>query len=103
MEQNNPTEEAASGYQIIDIGGSKVLEWFTQSLREHFFQYSKERPPYVSSSFTSSDVGLEVWREIISLPDYYQAREEISLLEKWGHQIAEHIPQGASILDLGSG
>ena len=90
-------------YKIIDIGGGEVHQWFNESLRELFYEHRNRRVPYVSSSFTSSDVGLEVWSEVTCLPDYYQTREEITLLQEWGAQVAGHIPRGASILDLGSG
>jgi uncharacterized SAM-dependent methyltransferase len=46
---------------------------------------------------------MEIWSKIITLPTWYQTREEIGLLQRWGPDIAQHIEAGSSLVDLGSG
>jgi uncharacterized SAM-dependent methyltransferase len=58
---------------------------------------------YVSDIFTFSDRGMEIWGDVIALPNWYQTREEIGLLQRWGSEISKYIPPGAALIDLGSG
>ena len=42
------------------------------------------------SPLLSDDIGLQLWCRINRLPDYYQTRDEIHLLEHYGAEIAQH-------------
>ncbi|KAI9774043.1 MAG: hypothetical protein M1839_001928 [Geoglossum umbratile] len=55
------------------------------------------------SALLSDDTGLQLWSQITCLPDYYQTRDEIQLLEQYGAEIAQHFVPGCTIIDLGSG
>lgn len=90
-------------FEIVDIGGDQGLQqYYNKVLRKWFFRPKKGQVPYISGSFTSSDLGLALWRKLSCLPDFYQTREEIALLQHWGREIANDIVPGSSIIDLGS-
>ena len=48
----------------------------------------------------SSDDGMKLWSRIISLPTWYQTREEIELLEHCGLDIAAYVPTGALVSSI---
>ncbi|EXJ92220.1 hypothetical protein A1O3_00770 [Capronia epimyces CBS 606.96] len=99
---SQPSQNANS-YDIIDIGGSKLRDYLLAALQRDFLNKKDPEVPYVSDIFTSSDEGLELWSTITSLPTWYQTREEIDLLRRWGPDIAKHVRPGTSLVDLGSG
>ncbi|KAF7159443.1 hypothetical protein CNMCM6106_006716 [Aspergillus hiratsukae] len=47
--------------------------------------------------------GLRYFEEVTYTPSYYLTNEEIGLLERHKYQIAEHIPSGSMLVELGSG
>lgn len=47
--------------------------------------------------------GLRYFEDVTYAPSYYLTNEEIGLLEKHKYQIAEHIPSGSMLVELGSG
>lgn len=47
--------------------------------------------------------GLKLFEEITYLEQYYLTDQEIYVLEKYAERIAERIPSGAMIVELGSG
>ena len=106
-------EEACSPPRgsIIDIGGSRLGETLKSCLQEKLFgqygyQLRKEdgsRQHLLPSPLLSDDKGLTIWRDIVRLPHYYQTCDEVELFKKYGEEIAQNIPEGASILDLGCG
>ena len=49
------------------------------------------------------DKGLKLFERITYLDQYYLTGQEIHILEKYAEQIAERIPDGAQIVELGSG
>jgi uncharacterized SAM-dependent methyltransferase len=49
------------------------------------------------------DDGLRLFEEITYLDEYYLTGEEIAILSKYANQIAERIPEGSNVVELGSG
>jgi len=47
--------------------------------------------------------GLKLFEEITFLDEYYLTNAEIEVLERYADQIAERIPHGAQVVELGSG
>ena len=95
--------QTSTGYRIIDIGGGNLKEYFLRVLHEGFLECETGTTPFVQGTFASSDEGMKIWSQIISRPSWYQTREEIDLLKKWGVDIAEYIQPGTLVFDLGSG
>ena len=99
--------EAAS--RIIDIGGGDlqrslrdVLEWkFLLKGKDGESKTNQRR--LLPSSFLSDAIGLKMWHEINRLPNYYQTREEIELLDQRGKEIAGRIADGSVLIDIGCG
>ncbi|KAK5165201.1 uncharacterized protein LTR77_009299 [Saxophila tyrrhenica] len=49
------------------------------------------------------DEGLRLFEEITYLDEYYLTEEEIAILTKYADRIAERIPEGSNVVELGSG
>ena len=49
------------------------------------------------------NAGLKLFEDITYLDQYYLTGEEIWLLEKYAERVAERIPSGAMVVELGSG
>ena len=49
------------------------------------------------------DEGLRLFEEITYLEQYYLTGQEIAILEQYADRIADRIPDGAQIVELGSG
>lgn len=49
------------------------------------------------------DEGLRLFEEITYLDEYYLTEEEIAILEREADRIAERIPDGSNVVELGSG
>jgi len=47
--------------------------------------------------------GLKLFEKITYLEEYYLTRTEIAILTKWSGEIAERIPDGGVLVELGSG
>ncbi len=86
---------------IIDIGGSGLNEALRGMLMSRMLDPKKQC--VLPSALLSDDNGSLLWREINRLPEYYQTREEISLLELYGDEIADLIDPDTVLIDLGCG
>ena len=47
--------------------------------------------------------GSQLFEQICELPEYYLTRAETEILTDNVHDVAEHIPKGAALVELGSG
>jgi len=89
---------------IIDIGGSKISDYLRKVLMSNLIQKCRGGGRrFLPDPFMSDDRGLQLWRELTHLPEYYQTREEIESLKYHGTDIAKHILPGSTLVDLGSG
>lgn len=95
----------------MDIGGSQLASVLQHLLHEKLFALSGHQiqkpdgsPQHLlPSALFSDDKGLEIWKQINRLPNYYQTRDEIELFEQYGEVIARYVPSGATLIDFGSG
>jgi len=93
------------GEDVIDIGGSQMSD----SLRSEIDQkllwkngpFQKDR--LLPASVIHDEKGLQIWRAITKLPDYYQTRDEIQLLRQNGRELAKAMEGCANLIDLGCG
>lgn len=96
---------------VFDIGGSKLSHTLGPLLEEKLFALTGRQlikadgstQRLLPSALLSDDTGLNLWRQVNRLPDYYQTRDEIELLAKFGAQIAKLVPENATLIDLGAG
>lgn len=90
-----------SNGQVIDIGGSRLDESLRSMLISRMLTPGKQC--VLPSALLSDDNGSSLWRELNRMPDYYQTRDEIALLEVHGAEIADLIPPNAILVDIGCG
>lgn len=56
-----------------------------------------------TSTDEKTEQGLKLFEDITYLEEYYLTNAEIEVLEKCAHKIVEYIPDGARVIELGSG
>lgn len=57
----------------------------------------------MSPKWLYDEIGSEIFEEITVLPEYYPTRTEREILETRGDALAAHVPEGAELVELGSG
>ena len=62
-----------------------------------------DRLGYWSITDLIIEKGLKLFEEITYLDDYYLTNAEIDALEKHADAIAEYVPAGSRVVELGSG
>jgi len=60
-------------------------------------------PPRVAPRYFYDAVGSSLFAKITETPEYYPTRTELAILRERGRSIAQHVPAGASVIELGSG
>ena len=60
-------------------------------------------PKWMSPKWFYDEVGSALFEKITRLPEYYPTRTEISILQKHASALAEYVPDGAALCELGSG
>ncbi|KAK3342139.1 DUF323 domain-containing protein [Lasiosphaeria hispida] len=88
---------------VLDIGGSQTLSRLQNSIAKKLVSKDSLNRHFLPDVFFSDDEGLRLWHKLNCLPDYYQTRDEVELLEQWGSEIEHFIPQDCTIIDLGCG
>lgn len=61
------------------------------------------RPKQLSPKYFYDELGAQLFEEITRLPEYYPTRSELAILEKHGAEVAAFIPDGAAVIEFGSG
>ncbi|KAF2663149.1 hypothetical protein BT63DRAFT_128327 [Microthyrium microscopicum] len=90
---------------VFDIGGSLLKDTMREELNKKFLltksNGSKQRT--IPASILHDEHGLRMWAEINRMPDYYQTRDEIALLEQNSKDLARHLKGAYTLIDLGCG
>jgi len=58
---------------------------------------------WMSPKWFYDEVGSALFERITELPEYYPTRTEISILSDQAEQLATYVPDGAALVELGSG
>lgn len=61
------------------------------------------KPRVLPDELLYDDTGLAIWADIIFTEEFYQTADEITLFENNSEEIAQHIPLGSIMTDLGAG
>ncbi|KAJ5508401.1 hypothetical protein N7527_010544 [Penicillium freii] len=61
------------------------------------------KSPSLPSGLICNDRELELWSEVTYAPEYYQTQDEVDMFIAHGQEIVSQIPEGCSLIDLGSG
>src|SRR5262245_15966965 len=61
------------------------------------------RPKFMSAKHFYDETGSKLFEAITRLPEYYPTRSEIEVLRARSGEIASLIPQGAALIEFGSG
>lgn len=94
---------AAEPYNVLDICQGRLSDILKEMMEKHFLVKDEVGRRLLPPALLSDTRGLRIWREITRLPDYYQTREEIQLLETHSKAIADQIVEGSILIDLGCG
>ncbi|KAK2735817.1 hypothetical protein FQN57_001094 [Myotisia sp. PD_48] len=88
---------------VLDIGGGKYENSLRQLTVEEFLYPHNRSERSLPTGLFYTTKGLEIWRDIIQLPEYQQTEDEIRLLNKFKEEITNFIVDGCTIVDMGSG
>jgi dimethylhistidine N-methyltransferase len=61
------------------------------------------RPKRLSPKYFYDEAGARLFEEITALPEYYPTRCELAILREHAAEIARFIPDGAALIEFGSG
>ena len=61
------------------------------------------RPKRLSPKYFYDETGSRLFEDITELPEYYPTRSEVTILSDHAADIAKLIPQGAALVEFGSG
>lgn len=87
--------------QIVQFPEFRVRA--AQDFRREVLIGLSERKKRLPSRFLYDARGSELFEEITALPEYYPTRTEIALLKACGPEIGDLIPEGAAVVEFGSG
>jgi len=87
---------------IIDIRSDKAGIELKQEILAGL-KCEKEPEKTLPTLLLYDDEGLKLFERITYLDEYYLTGEEISVLQKHADSIARCIPNGAMVVELGSG
>ncbi|KAG6291374.1 hypothetical protein E4U46_001106 [Claviceps purpurea] len=95
--------ELANGH-VVNIGGADMSSDVTERLLSVLQEpYDENNKPSLPDELLYDDGGLPIWNDIISVPEFYQTHDEISLLKKYGETITGLVAPGVTIVDIGAG
>jgi uncharacterized SAM-dependent methyltransferase len=105
MQISQECNSASTIGTLFDIGWSRLSDTLRSLLNEKLLWKDGKQhwQRLLPSALLSDDVGLQLWNQINRLPNYYHTRDEIELLGRYGAEIAGHIGEGGTIVDLGAG
>ncbi|KAI9897777.1 hypothetical protein N3K66_007633 [Trichothecium roseum] len=90
---------AVKGLDILDIRGDMP----EMDLKEQVASMLKQSPRMLPTMLVYNDKGLQLFEEITYLDEYYLTNHEINVLERSAAEMARKIPNGAVVVELGSG
>jgi dimethylhistidine N-methyltransferase len=61
------------------------------------------RPKRLSPKYFYDEAGARLFEQITALPEYYPTRCELAILRAHAAALAQHIPEGAALVEFGSG
>ncbi|PYH42898.1 uncharacterized protein BP01DRAFT_302335 [Aspergillus saccharolyticus JOP 1030-1] len=97
-----PSVGPQASSNIIDIRTDKNESQLRESLQETV-QAACQGKAAMPDLLLWDEQGLRYFEDVTFSPHYYLTSEEIGLLEKYKYQIAQYIPSGSTVVELGSG
>ncbi|RGB28902.1 C-type lectin protein [Rhizophagus diaphanus] len=87
-------------YSIVDIRRTEISKiWLKNSIINGLNQSTKSIPTIV----LYDELGLQYFEKITYLKEYYLTDAEIDILKNKADRISDYIPEGSSVIELGSG
>jgi Histidine-specific methyltransferase, SAM-dependent len=88
---------------VVSIHKGLLRERFQSIVNESLLHSDPNKKQLLPTVTLFDKTGVEIWSNIIELPTYYQAHDEIRLLEVYGAEIAHNILDGCALIDIGCG
>ncbi|KAF9876277.1 hypothetical protein CkaCkLH20_06220 [Colletotrichum karsti] len=96
--------------EVGDIGGSGLPSTILDNIRSAFAKVAagkdnneEKYAVVMPDELLYDDDGLDIWAEIIFTKGNYQTQDEINLFERYSPEIAEYMPNGTTMFDIGAG
>nr|WMY26073.1 AzoB [Aspergillus insulicola] len=71
--------------------------------RDDIIRGCRSTPPYLPSLLLWDDLGIERFDAFARSPDYYPSHTELTMLHRHAGRMAQAIPPGSTVIELGSG
>jgi L-histidine N-alpha-methyltransferase len=75
----------------------------SSQIRAELLQGLQAAKAYTSPKYLYDALGSKLFEAICELPEYYPTRTEAAIFAEHAESIGSHIPQGATLVDLGAG
>lgn len=92
--------------EVADIGGSTMMSDIGERLKNLFpkLEEGEEKPQVtLPDELLYTDLGLEIWNNIIFTPEFYQTHDEIAIFDNHGDEVVEATQENVVLIDLGAG
>ncbi|CAG9999039.1 unnamed protein product [Clonostachys byssicola] len=90
--------------QVIDINGSKMSMNLKAAVEKEFLYIKKGgEKPTMPDELLYTDIGLNLWKDIIHHESFYQTHDEAKLFDINGAEIVSRLRPGVVMIDLGAG
>ncbi|KAJ9148910.1 hypothetical protein NKR23_g4566 [Pleurostoma richardsiae] len=96
-----PNAVPSAAVDILDIRRAAVETNLKEDILALF--HPKQGPRKLPTLLLYDERGLQLFEDITYLDEYYLTNDEIDLLKSSSAEIAEHIPDGSMVIELGSG
>ena len=88
----------SQGYRILRRPAAAVTDE-----RAEVISGLAQRPARIAPKYFYDELGCALYGAICQLPEYYPTRTEVAIFREYRAEIAEHVPQGGQLVDLGAG
>jgi dimethylhistidine N-methyltransferase len=92
-----------SGLRLAEDAAKNRAPDLAPSFRQEVVEGLSRSPKAISPKWFYDARGSELFEAITELPEYYPTRTETALLTRIAPEIAARIPEGAALIELGSG
>lgn len=90
------------GHKVFDIRQSEIKSFILEEIQKQLHPAGgaeKQLPTLL----LYDERGLKLFEDITYLEEYYLTSVELGLLDRFARRIAERIPSGVQLIELGSG
>ena len=94
--------DSSTSFEVIDIRRGEIKLGILDEIKSNLHA-AKGAEKQLPTILLYDQIGLKLFEEITFLPEYYLTNSEIDILDRYADRIADTIPSGSQLIELGSG